>query len=69
MMWARRVNLSPLVGVGASAGGLLALKQFLSHVPFNIGMASETSPCLHTAQDRPQTLLNATSLGLEDGVS
>lgn len=29
----------PVVGIGASAGGLLALEQFLAHVPSNSGMA------------------------------
>ena len=29
----------PIVGIGASAGGLEALEQFLRHVPANIGMA------------------------------
>ncbi len=29
----------PIVGLGASAGGLEALEQFLSHVPLNSGMA------------------------------
>jgi len=29
----------PIVGIGASAGGLVALEQFLSHVPVNGGMA------------------------------
>ncbi|MDO8251270.1 MAG: chemotaxis protein CheB, partial [Rhodoferax sp.] len=29
----------PIVGIGASAGGLVALEQFLSHVPLNSGMA------------------------------
>ena len=29
----------PIVGLGASAGGLVALEQFLSHVPQNSGMA------------------------------
>ena len=29
----------PVVGIGASAGGLLALEQFLSHVPLTSGMA------------------------------
>ncbi|WP_232834756.1 chemotaxis protein CheB [Rhodoferax ferrireducens] len=29
----------PIVGIGASAGGLVALEQFLSHVPVNSGMA------------------------------
>lgn len=29
----------PIVGIGASAWGLLALEEFLSHVPFNSGMA------------------------------
>ncbi len=29
----------PVVGIGASAGGLIALEQFLSHVPANSGMA------------------------------
>jgi len=29
----------PIVGIGASAGGLEALDQFLSHVPVNCGMA------------------------------
>lgn len=29
----------PVVGLGASAGGLVALEQFLSHVPTNSGMA------------------------------
>jgi len=31
--------LFPIVGIGASAGGLEALEQFLSHVPGNSGMA------------------------------
>ncbi len=31
--------LCPVVGIGASAGGLLALEQFLSHVPPHSGMA------------------------------
>ena len=31
--------LFPIVGIGASAGGLEALEQFLSHVPENCGMA------------------------------
>ena len=29
----------PIVGIGASAGGLEALEQFLTHVPENSGMA------------------------------
>lgn len=29
----------PIVGIGASAGGLEALEQFLGHVPANSGMA------------------------------
>src|SRR5437763_10314301 len=29
----------PIVGIGASAGGLEALEQFLRHVPENSGMA------------------------------
>src|ERR1035437_6550757 len=29
----------PIVGIGASAGGLEALEQFLGHVPENSGMA------------------------------
>src|SRR5262245_1493680 len=29
----------PLVGIGASAGGLAALKQFFAHVPENTGFA------------------------------
>src|ERR1044072_2956450 len=29
----------PIVGIGASAGGLEALEHFLSHVPKNSGMA------------------------------
>jgi len=29
----------PVVGIGASAGALLALEQFLAHVPSNSGMA------------------------------
>lgn len=32
-------GLFPVVGIGASAGGLEALEQFLSHVPENIGAA------------------------------
>lgn len=32
-------RLFPIVGVGASAGGLEALEQFFSHVPDNIGIA------------------------------
>jgi two-component system, chemotaxis family, CheB/CheR fusion protein len=32
-------NLFPIVGIGASAGGLEALEQFLSNVPPNSGMA------------------------------
>lgn len=29
----------PIVGIGASAGGLTALEQFLSHVPPQCGLA------------------------------
>jgi len=29
----------PIVGIGASAGGLEAIEQFFTHVPLNIGMA------------------------------
>ncbi len=32
-------GLFPVVGIGASAGGLVALEQFLSHVPVDSGMA------------------------------
>lgn len=32
-------TLFPIVGIGASAGGLVALEQFLSHVPPDSGMA------------------------------
>ena len=32
-------GLFPIVGLGASAGGLVALEQFLSHVPSGSGMA------------------------------
>ncbi|TRX03252.1 chemotaxis protein CheB [Candidatus Methylobacter oryzae] len=32
-------SLFPIVGIGASAGGLEALEQFFSHVPDNIGVA------------------------------
>jgi len=32
-------RLFPVVGIGASAGGLIALEQFLSHVPADCGMA------------------------------
>ena len=32
-------GLFPIVGIGASAGGLEALEQFLSNVPENTGMA------------------------------
>ena len=32
-------GLFPIVGIGASAGGLLALEQFLGRVPLNAGMA------------------------------
>ena len=36
----RAANVSfPIVGIGASAGGLEALEQFLGHVPANSGMA------------------------------
>ena len=33
------VTTFPIVGMGASAGGLVALEHFLSHVPLNSGMA------------------------------
>ena len=33
------VNSFPIVGIGASAGGLEALEQFLRHVPPDSGMA------------------------------
>ena len=33
------VDVFPIVGIGASAGGLEALEQFFSHVPANSGMA------------------------------
>jgi two-component system, chemotaxis family, CheB/CheR fusion protein len=32
-------NLFPIVGIGASAGGLEAFEQFFKHVPENSGMA------------------------------
>ena len=32
-------HLIPVIGIGASAGGLEALEQFLGKVPPNIGMA------------------------------
>ena len=32
-------TLSPIVGVGASAGGLVALEQLLSHLPLRSGLA------------------------------
>ncbi len=32
-------RLFPVVGMAASAGGLIALEQFLSHVPVDCGMA------------------------------
>jgi two-component system CheB/CheR fusion protein len=32
-------RLFPIVGIGASAGGLEALEQFFSHVPDNMGIA------------------------------
>ena len=35
----RETPLFPIVGIGASAGGLEALEQFLSHTPENSGMA------------------------------
>lgn len=62
MMCTRRVNFPLLSVSGPLQGGLLALKQFLSHVPFNIGPASDAVPCLRTGQDRPWTLLDNASL-------
>ncbi len=35
----REKNIFPIVGIGASAGGLEALEQFLGHVPESSGMA------------------------------
>jgi two-component system CheB/CheR fusion protein len=35
----KNTGLFPIVGIGASAGGLEALEQFLSNVPLNSGMA------------------------------
>ena len=32
-------DLFPIVGIGASAGGLEAIEQFLEYVPENSGMA------------------------------
>jgi two-component system CheB/CheR fusion protein len=32
-------NLFPVVGIGASAGGLCAFKQFIKVIPGNSGMA------------------------------
>jgi len=32
-------NIFPVVGIGASAGGLEAFEQFFKHVPENSGMA------------------------------
>jgi hypothetical protein len=59
-----------VVGIGASAGGLLALEPFLSHVPFNSGMASDGTLGLRTTRDRQQAVLEkARSLGLDDGLS
>ena len=36
---AKVTDMFPIVGIGASAGGLEALEQFLSNVPENSGMA------------------------------
>ena len=36
---ARAQSAFPIVGIGASAGGLEALEQFLGHVPAGSGMA------------------------------
>ncbi|MCJ7820965.1 MAG: hypothetical protein MUP53_07155, partial [Bacteroidales bacterium] len=36
---AKKADVFPIVGIGASAGGLEALEQFLSNVPANSGMA------------------------------
>jgi two-component system CheB/CheR fusion protein len=41
----------PIVGIGASAGGLVALEQFLSHVPLNSGMAYVVVQHLDPRQD------------------
>jgi len=60
----------PVVGIGASAGGLLALEQCSSHVPFNSGMASDGTLGLRTTRHRQQAVREkAGSLGLEDGLS
>lgn len=60
----------PVGGIGGSAAGLLAAEQFLSHLPFNSGIASGDTLGLRTTQDRPQAPLEtAKSSGLEDGLS
>jgi two-component system CheB/CheR fusion protein len=38
-VFSKNSGLFPIVGIGASAGGLLALEQFLDRVPLNGGMA------------------------------
>ena len=42
----------PIVGIGASAGGLQALEQFLSQVPPDGGMADVVAPALDDAQSQ-----------------
>lgn len=45
---------TPLVGIGASAGGLAALKQLFQHLPADSGLAFAV--VVHLAPDHPSVL-------------
>ena len=49
-------GLFPIVGIGASAGGLEALEQFLGNVPENSGMAYVVIQHLDPTTQRNATL-------------
>ena len=58
----------PIVGIGASAGGLEALRQFLSHLPADTGMAFVIVQHLDPTHQSmlPEILARATSMPVQE---
>jgi two-component system CheB/CheR fusion protein len=61
-----RKQLFPIVGIGASAGGLKALQEFLLHLPADLGMAYVLIPHLapHHESLMPQLLKKVSTMSI-----
>jgi two-component system CheB/CheR fusion protein len=73
----------PMAGIGACAGGLVTMEQFLPHVPLNCGMAFVFAPHLdphregllvgllqrHTTVPVVEALETSKTQGVADGLS